>query len=201
MEKNIIREYANIEEDFFEIDKSCRTASIKLRFGCPSEIFDVNCISKTAVFNDDFIEWLSSAFELVPSKYRVNIEILFSDFEGWTEEELKDVFEKNLFLEYKRKRSKEKARAHIAYGLIVLGVVLFAAMILTNKLWVSDSIFKEVFSYAADIATTVVFWEAMTILVVERRENAAFTRSLAERFGKAEFKKAEAREKMTENML
>lgn len=190
MKNNIIKEYANIEEDFFDTDISSRTASIKLKFSRPSEIFDLNCISKTPMFSDDFISRLNSAFELVPKKYRVNIEVLFEDFEGYGEEELKKVFEKNIMLEYKRKRSAEKSRAGIAYGLIALGVVLFAAMILTNKLWVSDSIFKEVFSYASDIATTVVFWEAMTILVVERKENMHFAKSLAERFGKIEFKKS-----------
>ena len=66
--KNAFMKYNNIEEEFFEIDKEKKLAKISLSFDRVSEIFDLNYISKMPVLSDDFMEWITSAFSIIPSR-------------------------------------------------------------------------------------------------------------------------------------
>lgn len=179
--------YEHIEEDFFEIDKKTKIAHVKLNFEKPSDIFDMNYISKLPVLSDDFLEWIGSAFQLIPLKYKIDLTVEFNDLEGWDEERLLDVFKKNLMLEHRTVKSREKRKNIIAYGLIGIGAVMFIAMILIGRLWQTDNLLKDVFFYISDIATTVAFWEAMYILVVERGESGFHRKSLAYRFASIKF--------------
>ena len=70
-----IKEYINIEEDFFNLDKENRLAHMKLEFVTPRDLFDTNSITKTPVFNDEFTEWLKASFEYAPKKYKIDLDI------------------------------------------------------------------------------------------------------------------------------
>ena len=80
--KNAFMKYNNIEEEFFEIDKEKKLAKISLSFDRVSEIFDLNYISKMPVLSDDFMEWITSAFSIIPSRYKIQVSISFGDYEG-----------------------------------------------------------------------------------------------------------------------
>lgn len=183
--------YEHIEEDFFDIDKELKIAHVKLNFEKPSDIFDVNYLSKLPVLSDDFLEWIDSAFQLIPLKYKIDLTVEFNDLEGWDEELLLEVFKKNIMLEHRTVKSREKRKKIIAYGLIGIGAVMFIAMILISRLWQVDSLLKDIFFYISDIATTVAFWEAMYILVVERGESGFHRKSLVYRFASIKFCKTE----------
>lgn len=179
--------YEHIEEDFFDIDKEAKIAHVKLNFEKPSDIFDVNYISKLPVLSDDFLEWIGSSFQLIPLKYKIDLTVEFNDLEGWNEEQLSDIFKKNIMFEHRTLKSREKRKNIVAYGLIGIGAILFVAMILINRLWQTDNLLKDVFFYISDIATTVAFWEAMYILLVERGESGFRRKSLAYRFNTIKF--------------
>ena len=182
-----IRESANIEESFFDIDTVNNTAKIVLEFERPEDIFDTNYISKTPVLSDDFSEWIRSAFRLVSSKYKIDLTVRFDDMENYTEDELREIFRKNIDLEFKSNFIANRSKNRIAFSLIGIGVAFFMAMLLINNLWDSASVWKDVFVYISDIATTVTFWEAMTILVVEQKEKRAYLKDLGTRFSSIRF--------------
>ena len=187
--KNAFMKYKNIEEEFFEIDKEKKLAKISLSFDRVSEIFDLNYISKMPVLSDDFMEWITSAFSIIPSRYKIQVSISFGDYEGYSEQQLNDIFWKNIVLSAKSKRDSQRKRNSIAYGLIAAGIVLFAGMILTEINWDTESVMKPIISYVSDIATTVAFWEAMTILIVERKEQRSYLISVEKRFAGVKFEK------------
>lgn len=187
--KNAFMKYNNIEEEFFEIDKEKKLAKISLSFDRVSEIFDLNYISKMPVLSDDFMEWITSAFSIIPSRYKIQVSISFGDYEGYSEQQLNDIFWKNIVLSAKSKRDSQRKRNSIAYGLIAAGIVLFAGMILTEINWDTESVMKPIISYVSDIATTVAFWEAMTILIVERKEQRSYLISVEKRFAGVKFEK------------
>ncbi len=187
--KNAFMKYKNIEEEFFEIDKEKKLAKISLSFDRVSEIFDLNYISKMPVLSDDFMEWITSAFSIIPSRYKIQVSISFGDYEGYSEQQLNDIFWKNIVLSAKSKRDSQRKRNSIAYGLIAAGIVLFAGMILTEINWDTESVMKPIISYVSDIATTVAFWEAMTILIVERKEQRSYLISVEKRFAGVSFEK------------
>ena len=191
MKNKILEDFENIEKEFFDIDEAGETARVCLHFASPDEIFDVNCISKIPIFNDDFDEWLQSAFEMIPSRYRINLEVTFDDMGGYTSAELDELFKKNLLLSGKSIAQSIKFRKHIAISLIIAGVISFIAMVLIGNLWTDEGIWHDVFFYLLDIATTVLFWEAAGILLVENREHHITLKAYGERFASVSFKEAE----------
>jgi len=50
---------------------------------------------------------------------------------------------------------------------------------------------KEIFRYISDIATTVTFFKAMTILIVENKENANHLKDISGKFNSIEIKEKE----------
>ncbi|MBE6529434.1 MAG: hypothetical protein E7680_02380 [Ruminococcaceae bacterium] len=189
--KNKIKELKNIEDCFFEIDKESKIAKIVLEFSRPEDIFDQNYVTKQPILSDDFLEWIGSAFKLVSSKYKIDLSIRFDDLGAYTGEELQDIFCKNIDLEFKSRFSENQKRNRVAYGLIGIGLLFFVGMLLIRNLWQSESIWRDIFIYVSDIATTVTFWEAMTILVVEQKEKREFLFDLASRFTSIHFEKKE----------
>ena len=67
---NILEDYKHIEESFFALDHENKTVSIPLVFERPSDIFDINAITKIPVFNDDFWEWIFASFQYSPRRYK-----------------------------------------------------------------------------------------------------------------------------------
>ncbi|MGN1052728.1 MAG: hypothetical protein ACI4SH_04985 [Candidatus Scatosoma sp.] len=180
--KKLFNEFEHAEEDFFTIDKENRLAKIDLSFDKVSDVFDVNYVTKTPVLSDDFLDWFASAFKMIPARYKIEFSVSFNDYEGYTKEQLNAVFWKNIMLDAKNKRDAQKKRNSIAYGLIAIGVAFFIGMLITEFRWKADTVAKTIFSYVSDIATTVAFWEAMTILIVERRENRSYLKDVTKRF-------------------
>lgn len=164
-------------------------ARIRLSFDKVSDIFDLNYITKKPVLSDDFMEWIASAFTIIPACYKIELSVSFHDYEQYTEDQLSDIFWKNILLDAKSKRDSQRKRNTIAYSLIAVGVLFFIGMLLTEILWQTGSVIKTMFSYISDIATTVTFWEAMTILVVERREQRSYLIAVEKRFAGFSFEK------------
>ena len=186
---NILEDYKNIEESFFALDHENKTVSIPLVFEKPSDIFDINAITKTPVFNDDFLEWIFASFQYSPRRYKVDLDISFQDLEGYKEEDLKKIFYKNIFLEAKKNQKESTFKNKIAIGLVIMGVLSLTAMILLMSLWKDGGIVKEIISYIFDIAVTVTLWEAMTILIVDKKEKRELRTNLLKRFHSISFHK------------
>ena len=189
MKNRALKDFKQIENEFFDIHGD--TAKVRLHFESPDEVFDVNCLSKTPIFNDDFDDWLQSSFEMIPAKYKIALEISFDDTGGYTRDRLNDVFRKNLLLSARSISQSIQKRDHIAAGLMIAGLISFIAMMLIGILWEAESFWHEVFFYFLDIATTVLFWEAAGILLVENRGHRITAKAYRERFASILFYEAE----------
>lgn len=184
-----IKEYQNIEKDFFELDEEGKIAFMRLEFARPSDIFDANSITKIPVLNDDFLEWIKAAFEYAPRGYRIDLSVCFEDLEGYAEDDLERIFTKNLVLEAKRTINQSRRKDIIAWNLVGLGFLLLGSMLLMTGLWKDGGVAKEIVSYVFDIATTVTFWEALTILIVENKERRDLNRNFIRKFARISFRK------------
>lgn len=183
----LIENFNNIENEFFELDHEKKIALMRLNFDKPSDIFDTNAITKLPVLSDDFIDWVKASFEYAPKKYTIDLDVSFKDMEGYSEEELKSIFFKNMILESKKAVKKISLKNKIAISLIIIGVTLLVGMILLLSLWKDGGALKEVISYVLDIATTVTIWEAMNILIVENKERRTYYKNLIKRYGDIKF--------------
>lgn len=180
-------EFLEIEKEFFDIDEEARIAHIDLEYEKPGDMFDLNCKTKTPLFNDDFDDWINSAFSMVPFKYGIELDVRFKDMDGYEPAELEQVFRKNLLLTAKQASIKYVRKTWLAISLIVIGLLFFVAMMLVGNLWRDGGIGHDIFFYIFDIFTTVLFWEAAGILLVENHELGRAAKGFRERFKKITF--------------
>lgn len=186
-----LKDITNIEQDFFEIDKKKKVARIVLDFEKPSDIFDTNYVSKIPVLSDDFLDRIDSAFRIIPKKYKIKLDICFDDMEGFDAAGLEKIFAKNMLLEHRSKVSARKRERNLAWSLIGLGMLLLFSTIFLNLFWQEESIRHEIILYVLDIASTVTFWEAFTILIVKRQEIFGDQKDLISRFAFISFHASE----------
>ena len=188
--KKIIKKF-EVEREFFDIDDENKRTNFNLEFSSPEDIFDPNLKSGVPALSDDFIEWLKESLEYSPKKYKIDLNVTFDDLGEYTEEELTIIFKKNMMLEYKRMKRNEFSKNRLAYSLIGVGIVLLVFTFTILSMWKNIGLIYEMFSYILDIATTVVFWEALTILLVEGRERKFYLKRIITKFDKVVFKKKE----------
>lgn len=186
--KKIIKKF-EVEREFFDIDDENKRTNFNLEFSSPEDIFDPNLKSGVPALSDDFVEWLKEALEYSPKKYKIDLNVTFDGLGEYTEEELKFIFQKNMMLEYKKMKRNEFSKNRLAYSLIGVGIVLLISTFTILSMWKNIGLIYEIFSYILDIATTVVFWEALTILLVEGRERKFYLKQIITRFDKVVFKK------------
>lgn len=186
--KKIIKKF-EVEREFFDIDDENKRTNFNLEFSSPEDIFDPNLKSGVPALSDDFVKWLKEALEYSPKKYKIDLNVTFDDLGEYTEEELKFIFQKNMMLEYKKMKRNEFSKNRLAYSLIGVGIVLLISTFTILSMWKNIGLIYEIFSYILDIATTVVFWEALTILLVEGRERKFYLKQIITRFDKVVFKK------------
>lgn len=186
--KKIIKKF-EVEREFFDIDDENKRTNFNLEFSSLEDIFDPNLKSGVPALSDDFVEWLKEALEYSPKKYKIDLNVTFDDLGEYTEEELKIIFQKNMMLEYKKMKRNEFSKNRLAYSLIGVGIVLLISTFTILSMWKNIGLIYEIFSYILDIATTVVFWEALTILLVEGRERKFYLKQIITRFDKVVFKK------------
>jgi len=188
--KKLIKEYFDIEEEFFVVDKENGTAKVSLLFDSADDLFDGNYLAKRPILSDGFLHLLREVFDFIPDKYRIELDIRFKDMKGMTDEKLNELFNLNMLYGYRAGHARSRRNDHTAFGLIGTGLVFFLGMLAMNRLWVNDSIFRDICTYIADIATTVTFWEALNILVVMKREQISDAGGLIGRFSSIHFSKA-----------
>lgn len=90
--KNRINNIINVESEFYELDHEKRRVLMKLEYNKVSDLFDKNILTKTPMLNDEFSDWVKCSFEYAPRKYKIDLDISFNDMEGYSSEEMKDIF-------------------------------------------------------------------------------------------------------------
>lgn len=176
-----------IEEEFFRLDHEKKTAYVELVYDRPSDIFDSGVITTIPMMSEDFFADLLWVFDYLPEKYKLDIDVCFKDLEGYSEADLKKIFEKNIALELKAKSRINLRNVMIALSLCVTGLAFILLSIFINRVWVDDSILKKIVAYILDIMATVPFWGALDVCLVEANERRKRRADIIRRFGNIEF--------------
>ena len=185
MKKNL-EELKAIESEFFDINEERKIATLRFRFSSPEDIIDVNSVTKIPVLNDEFSEWIAYALDYTPRRVKIDIDVSFVSMEGYTEEGLSEIFQQNVALEAKKTFREMRAKTILAYSLIGIGLLAFLLMVLLTHVF-DTGLAGEIVGYVSDIATTVAFWEALTILLVENRERKNAAIDVMKRFHSISF--------------
>ena len=183
-------EFRNVESEFFDIDEERKIAILRFHFASPEDLMDVNSVTKIPVLNDEFSDWIQYALAYTPRRVKIDIDVSFSSMDGYTEEGLFEIFRKNVGLEAKKIYRENRAKKLLAYGLIGIGLLFFLLMLLLTHVF-ETGLTGEIIGYVSDIATTVAFWEALTILLVENRERKNAAIDVMKRFHSISFRAEE----------
>ena len=179
----------DIEEQFFDLDHENRIAHIRLEYDKPAAIFDCSTVSKTPKMSDAFIDWVIRCFDLVPKKYKLDVDIVFDDLDGYTEEELSEICAKNIFLEIKIRKRRSNRENRLALSLCAVGLLFILASIYIGSVWTDGGTAQEVVMFVLDIFATVPFWAAVEIYVVDSSEKRETVKNLLRRFHAVTFRR------------
>ena len=183
------KELKKIEGSFFDLDPEEKLAYVTLKYDSVNDIFEQSYVSKLPILNVEFMTRIGSILELISSRSKLDITIQFNNMGDYTEEQMTELARKSFLLEINSDIFMNKKRNRIGYILIVTGIICFFAMLAVQYIWISESVLKDIIFYIFDIVTTVAFWEAMTILVVEQTEKRSVRKNLKKRLSAIHFKK------------
>ena len=183
------KQYQDLEKDFFDLDDENKIAHLQRNFESPGEMLDFNAVSKTPVMNTEFIEWLTSLFDYVPKKYKLDISVCFDDMEGFTEKELEDICRQNILLEMKIQNRKANRQNTLALTLCAIGALMIILYFSIDMIWGSEGLLKEIIMFVLEILATVPFWGAVDIFFVGNSEQREAARSFKKRFHSISFSK------------
>ncbi len=163
MQMKLLQNYFSIEEN---------TATLKLVYGTFAELINPNFgDDKVEKLNDTLFSDIESAVNLLPRKFKLNLQIVIKDFGDYTKEECEKIIRNNLYL-FAYKAIKRNSRKRISgFSLIGIGAaILLVSYFLRNyDLWFD----------LINISGTLFVWEGVDIAFIERNMENIATKKLA----------------------
>ena len=181
------KEFLSIHEDFFQLDEQDKLARVDLEFEAPSEIFFSAVQAGIPVLSEDFLTWLYNAFDYLPDRYKLDINVYFSDMKGYSEGQLEEIFRKNILLVLRILGEKARRRNRLLLILCATGLAFILLSAWLNQVWKEEGTVRDIVFFIMDIIATVPFWGAMDIYLVEGSERRRTAANIKKRFNSISF--------------
>ena len=186
----MMKQNASIESEFLDLDPENKIAFIRMKYEKPSDIFRENTVTKIPFIGESFFGEIFHAFDLTPKHYKVDLEILFSDLEEYNEQELEEIFRKNVLMESAVKKRQKKDQNSLALLLCGIGLVFILVSNGLEYVPFANETLKSIIAYILDIMATVPFWGAMEIYLISNNEERKYLTGKLLQFHKISFRKA-----------
>ncbi len=162
-----------ILQKYFQIHDN--VATLKLVYDTFSELINPNFgDEKIEKLNDKLFSDIKEAVNLLPPKYKLDLQIVIKDFGDYTLEECENIIKQNIYLVvYETIRSNNKKRVG-GWSLIGVGaLILLASYLLSDyNLWFD----------LINISGTLFVWEGVNMAFLERnhdtKENVLLARAI-----------------------
>ena len=184
-----MKQIANIEREFLDLDPDNKIAHIRMVFEKPGDIFYENAAAKIPIIDESFYEGIFQSFDLAPKHYKIDLEVLFSDLEEYDEAELEQIFRKNVKLASVVKLRERKDQNRLALMLCGIGLVFILISIGLEQVPFANETLKSILAYILDIMATVPFWGAMEIYLISNNEQRRFVAEKLLQFHQISFHK------------
>ena len=185
-----MKQKTSIENEFLDLDQKNKIAFIRMMYEKPSDIFSENTMTKIPIIDESFFGEIFHSFDLAPKHYKVDLEILFSDLEEYDEQELGEIFRKNVLMETAMKKRQKKDQNGLALLLCGIGLVFILISIGLEYVPFANETLKSIIAYILDIMATVPFWGAMEIYLISNNEERKYLTGKLLQFHKISFRKA-----------
>ena len=149
---------------------------------------------KARFLSSEFKEKLTNITLLIPRVYKINYVFSIKDYDGYTIQEVNQIFEDNMNIQYFNSRQTIKRKRNMAIILMILGIVFLLGNIFFSyfsKEWNVPDITQSVLSEILDIAAWVFIWESVTVYFIDRSEVKVKTENFRLRMKNIEFKRPE----------
>lgn len=156
-------------EKYFNIDQTKRIATINLHYEQASDILNLTHSKDNYLINDDVINSTNDLIKMIPSKYKVEINLTIDDYMGYDKKQILSAFNDTIEMNYYQREQLSKYRNLKVGFLVAIGVLLLAAMVYI-KLNITDSnnISSNIIPEVIDITAWVFIWEAVTVAFLSK---------------------------------
>ena len=185
--KNAGKALMSIHDEFFRLNKEEKQARIDLKYQTPSDIISPVVQAGIPLMNEEFFAQLLDAFDYVPDRYELDIDVTFSDLEGYSKERLEEIFRKNILLKLRILGQKASRQNRLVLILCAIGLVFILLSVWLNHLWTEEGTVRNIVFFFLDIVATVPFWGAMDIYLVEGSERRKTAANIGKRFNSISF--------------
>lgn len=128
---------------------------------------------RTEKLNDRLFSDIKEAIEILPKKYKLNVEIVIKDFGSYSREECEDIILQNIKLSIYLVLKSMNSHRRGGYALMGVGAAVLIASYVLNKFG-SDLFFDIV-----NISGTLFVWEGANTAFLERNQELKITKKLA----------------------
>lgn len=140
------------------------TITARLNFDTFSELVDQtlgdNSVEK---LNNVLYDKIAEVFDLIPRKYKIEIEVYIGDFGDYTVEEAEKIVKDNVALTVYAFAMEQRRKTLTGISLLSGGVVLLIASYFLNWLDLPQIVFDII-----NISGTLLVWEAADVTLIER---------------------------------
>lgn len=148
---------------YFKIDNAKKLAYLDLHYEKASDILDLSMSKDEYLFNDDVINSVNNLIKMIPSKYKVVINLNIDDYESFNEEELVRSFNDTIEMNYYQREKLVKYRNLKVGYLVMIGILILSLMVYVKANYQSENISKDILAEVIDITAWVFIWEAVTV--------------------------------------
>ena len=157
---------------YFSIDG--RVATLRLVYDTFAELINPNFgDAKTEKLNDKLFSDIKEATDILPKKYKLNVEIVIKDFGEYTREECEAIISQNIKLSVYM--TLKSMRARRLGGLALMGV---GAVVLILSYFLHSSDYDIIFD-VVNISGTLFVWEGVSMAFVQRSIDMRSAKKLA----------------------
>lgn len=165
LKEQILSKYFSIED---------KVATLKLVYDTFAELINPNFgDAKTEKLNDKLFSDIKDAVEILPKKYKLNIEIVIKDFGEYSQEECEEIISQNIKLSIYL--ALKSMGAHRWGGLALMGV---GALVLILSYFLHSSDYDIIFDIV-NISGTLFVWEGAATAFIQRSLELKSAKKLA----------------------
>ncbi len=150
---------------YFTVDG--KTITVRLNFETFSELVDQtlgdNSVEK---LNSVLFDKISEMFDLIPRKFKINIDVYISDFGDYAVSEAEKIVKDNVALMVYAFAMEQRRKTVTGFSLLGGGVALLIASYFLNWLDLPQIVFDVI-----NISGTLLVWEAADVTLIERNSD------------------------------
>lgn len=170
--RRIFAQQNDILNKYFVLDDKTGTATIEFHYAHLEDMLDQTIGNgKARFFSSEFKDKLGGIVAMIPNVYKVKLEFVIADYDGYTIEEANQIFADNLDIQFFNSRVILRRKRNSAIILFAFGLLFLIANILLSVYFEKmnlNELSKSIISEVLDIAAWVFIWEAVTVYFIDR---------------------------------